>query len=260
MSTLVVISYWSSRPPENLFNLVFQLSKYEQSYSYSLCIVCNVDSDKEISSITDSLNLNIKNILDNNISKPEYFTLLTRRNIGMNIGAWDYGWKANKQYKHYIFLQDEVVVLLNNWLSSYMNRLNYNEVNEQSIFLLGESWNMKWDIPWNNLINSGFNTFMNGHPNNVKRVDFYLQMMRKWNISPGSTGGHLRSLIWITNQLTLETIKGFHEGSTFGECIASEISATKAVIQNGGHVKQIFDTAFHVFWHPEWRRDGLSKI
>jgi hypothetical protein len=49
MSTLVVISYWSNRPPENLFNLLFQLTKNEQYYSYSICIVCNLDSDKEAS-------------------------------------------------------------------------------------------------------------------------------------------------------------------------------------------------------------------
>jgi hypothetical protein len=159
-----------------------------------------------------------------------------------------------------MFLQDEVIVMNNNWLISYVDSIKTNNIIEETPFLIGESWNYKWDHPWSLLRKSNFNSISHGHSLTLGRVDFYLNAFKKWGVMHGDNGGHLRSLIWFSNFITLKKINGFNIGNTYGECIASEIAATLKVKQLKGFVSQIDSNHFRIFWHPEWRRDGSSKV
>ncbi len=262
MKNLVVISNWLERDTISLFKLVTQLANINPGIEYHLCIVCNhSDNNKEKNTNKnfENIYLELINILHHSNWPPATINLLFRENIGMNIGAWDFAWRRFPNFTHYMFLQDEVIVMNNNWLISYVDSIKTNNVTEETPFLIGESWNYKWDHPWSLLRKTNFNSISHGHSLTLGRVDFYLNTFKKWGVMHGDNGGHLRSLIWFSNFITLKKINGFNIGNTYGECIASEIAATLKVKQFKGFVSQIDSNHFRIFWHPEWRRDGSSK-
>lgn len=260
MNFLVVISYWTKRPIFNLINLINQLMSYDQDNNFSICVVCNDSDAQNQNELKKYINTTFNQLLYKKPSKINNIYLEIRTNSGMNIGAWNYGWRLHSNYDYFLFLQDEVVIQKQNWLQLLLNCINYYKLNNNSYFLLGESWNYRWDVDWDILINGAINIYMDGHPSNIKRVNYYLNKLEYWGIERGNTGGHLRSLIWMSNRKTLESINGFREGKSLGECIAVEISISKAVKQRGGIVCQFHKTPFEIFWHLEWRKDGVSKL
>jgi hypothetical protein len=263
MNNLVVISSWLDRDPSSLFKLVDQLSNISPGVEYYLCIVCNHSVDKIENNSNENFEKlydDIRKIINNNNWPPIEFYLVFRENVGMNIGAWDYAWRKFSTFTNYLFLQDEVLVMSDNWLLSYIRSIEEFNIQERTPFLLGESWNSKWEHPWSILIKSNLNSLSYGHSLALGRVDFYLDIFKKWNVKHGQNGGHLRSLVWFTNIFTLNKINGFKIGSSYGECIASEIATSLLVKQNNGIVKQIKTLPFSIFWHQEWKKDGSTKL
>ena len=90
---LVVISYYDQRPAEILLELIQSLADHHSGGAYDVCIVVNEDETLDHEAAPAGLNL-----------AP---IIMRRPNGGMNIGAWDHGWRHNPGYRDYLFLQDE---------------------------------------------------------------------------------------------------------------------------------------------------------
>lgn len=234
-NVLVVVSYYSARTSFYLKKLLSDIAKCHQN----LLIVINKDECS-----------------DEGHGFFEGHHVLVRPNIGMNIGAWDAAYKHFPQYEYYIFLQDECQLVRDDFVSVYKNELDKNDVG-----MTGESINYKWDQSWNEMLQSPIN-----YPINLSlgigsssRVEYYLEKMKSWNIDPGFSGHHLRSLVWGFKGETLSRLNGFPIGLSKEECIASEIAISKKVEQLGLKVTQVSQNPFSCFKHGEWRADGFSK-
>ena len=83
--------------------------------------------------------------------------------------------------------------------------------------------------------------------------------MHDWGIECGSSGKHLRALNWALSQKTLAKIEGFPLGQNKEECIASEISVSRAIEAKKLGVFQSSNSHFKYIGHKEWRSDGFSK-
>ena len=230
-NTLVVISHYASRGSRQLSELLSQISRV----SKNILIVVNDDQVAQ-------------EVLGSFIGYPAIF----RPNIGMNIGGWDAVFRNYSSYKYYVFLQDECSLIRDDFISAYEV-----ELAQSGVGMTGESINNKWDRPWIEMLKSPLNYFVS---QNLTRVEHYLYLMRKWNVDPGSTGRHLRSLVWGFNHDSLARLGGFPVGKTKEECIAAEISVSKKIEELGLRVTQISDIPFSFFRHQEWRSDGTSKI
>lgn len=166
--------------------------------------------------------------------------VITRPNIGMNIGGWNSAYKNYPNYKYYIFLQDECSLLRDDFIRAYKRELSATDVG-----MTGESINSKWDKSWVELFHSPLNYLIQNIPGHrISRVEFYLALMERWGVNPGKNGRHLRSLVWGFNQVALSKIGGFPEGQNKEECIASEISVSKKIEEIGLRVTQISKTPF----------------
>jgi len=232
--TLIVVSYYDGRTIKYLKSLLKSMKEYSAGSAYDLCIVVNSTSEKKIK------------------INPKVANVIYHENIGMNIGAWDYGWRMNPNYRDYLFLQDECYVVKNNWLSSFQRIFK-----ESNVGMVGESINEKWNKDWEKLHNEQQSIKMREHELDgelANRVDVYLNFMRRNKIDPGRNGRHLRSLVWYLDRVTLEKIGGFPIGTNYGECIASEIAVSKSVEETGKTIVQVSDEAFKYIRHLEWNK------
>ena len=199
-STIVIISHYQPHGLSSLKKLLKSIrdENFKESAKFDICVIINSDGDfnkAELSSISKFYN----------------FKYFIRPNVGMNIGAWDYGWRLNTKYKYAIFLQDECYVVKDNWISAFI---------DQEILcpgLVGESFNKKWNKDWGELREDNFLVHMPHHypPFNENRVDIYLNLIIKNSIYPAKKGGHLRSLIWFVRLKTLINFGGFKIGKNY---------------------------------------------
>jgi hypothetical protein len=231
---LIIISFYEQRRVEYLQSLINQILPLTQNF----IVVINSDSREKIEIVNKD---NVRYVF--------------RPNIGMNIGAWYCGCQLFPEYSNYIFLQDECVILNTNFIQNYLKKLNV-----AGIGLTGESINNKWNLTWAELSRSSLNYNISFKDSCVDRVSFYLSMLRKWGINPGTTGRHMRSLIWALSKSTINEIGGFPLGLNKEECIASEIAISKKIESIGLSVEQVSSLPFSFVSHREWRSDGLSKI
>lgn len=235
--TLVVISYYDRRPSNNLFDLIESLYRYSAGDEFDTCVVVNRTK-------RDSLTLP---------DKYSYISVEYRQNLGMNIGAWDYGWRSHEGYRDYLFLQDECYVIRDQWLAGYRSCLS-----DPQVGMVGESIPRLWYKDWPSLRQFFAGVALpehsfDGEP--VNRIDFYLKFFKEHDVEPGETGRHLRSVIWCLPAPVLEKIGGFLIGRNYGECIAAEIAASKQVEALGLRVVQAKDEEFFYIRHLEYNQD-----
>ena len=234
---LVVISYYDRRPIHNLLELIHSISQYPAGGEFDICVVVNRTKDEEVRLPAEFAWIPV-----------EY-----RHNVGMNIGAWDHGWRTHQGYQDYLFLQDQCYVVRENWLGGYRSVLENPEVG-----MVGESLNMAWDEPWAELRKLAENWPLPEHTiggKPVNRADFYLSFFREHEIYPGQTGKHLRSVIWFVSAAVLGKIDGFLVGRNYGECIAAEITASKKVEALGLQVVQADKEEFFYIRDLEYNQD-----
>lgn len=233
--TLVVISHYAGRQLDCLRDLISQVSVLTKN------ILIVINDDKKLEEHKDFYN---------------GFPVIIRPNIGMNIGAWNAAFEHYPDYMFYIFLQDECLLVRPDFLDAYRRELSLSGVG-----MTGESINYKWDLPWQRMLVSPLNylTTIFSHGKRLTRVEYYLSLLSAWKIHPGSTGKHLRALVWGFNQSALRQLNGFPLGESKEECIASEIAVSKKIEALGLQVTQISDIPFFYFKHQEWRADGVSK-
>jgi hypothetical protein len=233
-NALIVVAHYASRPRAHLDDLIKKLS----SLTTDLIIVINDDD-----------------VFDNEVLIEDGVKFIRRQNIGMNISAWWYAYSKFPNYENYVFLQDECVVINDNFVSAYASKLS-----KPMVGLVGESINFKWAMPWSEIAMSGLNYEVQINNFSIKRVSFYLDMLRRWQINPGLSGKHMRALVWAFKRSTLEKIGPFPSGRNKEECIAAEIAVSKKVEEIGLLVEQVATSPFSYIKHLEWRSDGLSKL
>ena len=234
---LVVVSYYDRRPLDCLVGLLNSLAKYRAGREFEALVVVNQTCEKppQIPAV------------------PFPLTVITRENTGMNIGAWEAGWRSRPGRPLYVFLQDECLIVRDGWLTAYAERLA-----EPGVGLAGESANMAWNRPWPQLraLHAGARMAdhtIDGSP--ADRVDVYLDCFRRWGVDPGPTAAHLRSLIWAATYETLARIGGFPIGANYGECIAAEIAVSRKVEAAGLRAVQVRQPPFYFAIHREWNQD-----
>lgn len=237
MKTAVIISFYDRRPIEPLVKLLDSLDKHAPGGPYERFLSVNSTGAQELPRSV------VKRVAE----------VLMRPNIGMNIGAWDAGWRHWSGFDSYLFLQDECYAIREQWLQHYQQALA-----DPSTGLVGESLNEAWDRPWRELRETVGQAqmpehFLDGRAAN--RVDVYLHFLRRAEIDPGATGRHLRSLVWASRADVLTCIGGFPLGANYGECIAAEIGVSRAVESCGLRLRTVGPGPFWVFRHLEWNQD-----
>lgn len=236
--TLVVISYYDRRPINNLLELTESLHQYPAGEEFDVCVIVNRTKNELIS-----------------IPQLSSTAIHYRHNVGMNIGAWDHGWRICSGYKSYLFLQDECYVIRDNWLARYQAVLE-----RPNVGMVGESLNRLWDKPWRELRKLFANIILPEHQIEAKcvnRVDFYLEFLKAHGVDPRVGGRHLRSVVWFLSAEVLQAIDGFLIGRNYGECIAAEIAASKKVEALGLAVVQANEQEeFFYIRHLEYNQDS----
>jgi len=183
--------------------------------------------------------------------------VVQRPNSGMNIGAWAAGIKLCPEDSPVICLQDECRISDLNFATQYESLLN-----QRGVGMVGESFNPKWELTWDQLKTQPFNyPIQSADGQVVDRVTYYLTKMTGWYIDPGLTGTHLRSLVWGFSSDAKKALSGLPDGKNKEECIALEIGISKLIENNLGlKVLQSAKGHFRYISHREWRSDGYSKI
>ena len=235
--TLVVISYYDRRPIHNLLELVRSLYQYPAGAAFEVCVIVNRTKNESIS-----------------VPQLSSTSIHYRHNVGMNIGAWDHGWRTCSGYKNYLFLQDECYVIRDNWLTRYRASLE-----RPNVGMAGESMNLLWDRRWTELREMFADTVLPEHRIEgqcVNRVDFYLDFLKTHRVDPGTGGKHLRSVVWFFGADILKKIDGFLIGRNYGECIAAEIATSKKVEALGLDCVQVNEhEEFFYIRHLEYNQD-----
>ncbi|MGE3251220.1 MAG: hypothetical protein AB7L26_13365 [Hyphomonadaceae bacterium] len=229
--TLLVISFFDARPAAALAALLRSLRRRTAGAPYEIVIVANRTAAAPLALPEEAAGVRV----------------LERANEGMNIAAWEHGWRQSPGFDRIVFLQDDCRIVRAGWLAAFAAALD-----NPAIGLVGESLNSAWDAPWDAL-RARHTDALPGHGDGP-RADFYRACMARWGVDPGSTGRHLRSLVWAARREVLERIGGFPVGRTYGECIAAEIAVSRKVEAAGLRIDQVDRRPFRYIAHAEWRR------
>lgn len=237
MKPMVIVSFYDRRPLEPLVALLESMSKHPAGIDHDMLLVVNSTGEMRLPDVVAAKAQGV----------------IYRPNSGMNIGAWDGGWRHARGRPFYLFLQDECFVSRDGWLSAYQQKL------EEVGGIVGESLNAGWNKPWPQLRDTvGSNMLpehlVNGIPAN--RVDCYLDFMARNGIDPGETGAHLRSLVWALSGGLMERLGGFPIGANYGECIAAEIGVSRRIVDLGSGITQLAVVHFYAVRHREWNQDA----
>lgn len=234
---LLIISHYEPRGLENIVRCLKSLESFEPGCNYEIALISNI--------VDTNYSIDFKDLQNKFKSLPLNF-YFTRENKGMNIGAWEFGWRKLNQYDNYLFMQDEVIAMQDNWFVSFLNK--HEELKNLNKFIvLGESNNYIRNKPWKRMIKL------------INHYRIYYDKLIEWGIDPGKTPLVLRSLIIFMNKETLEKVNGFHIGNCYRECIASEFAITKKIEQINGFAELVGDNPFTYLYHTEWLKNGKRK-
>lgn len=236
MTNLIIISFWTARSAKPLFNLLRQMDEIEAGLPFEIAIICN---SEQVNVIPFYFNFNCQKI-----------QVFVRQNQGLNIGAWDYGWRKLPSYDNYLFLQDDCFIVRRHWLKAFVEKF-YEDSN---IGLLGES--IYWKCTWEKLAQSTYNDFFKDPHSNgevIKKIDFYRKFLLDNQIAENFTAEHLQSTILFTSRKILEKIDGFINRNNYREAIACEIAISKKVQGLGYQVQSVNPNSYHHYIaHPQW--------
>lgn len=221
--SLVVVSFYNARPADHLVSLLDQLASIPAGQVFDLIVVVNKGVDVPL-------------------SLPERHRdtrILYRENFGFNIGAWDYGWRSNRNYRYYLFLQDECVVARDNWLKGFIDRMGDRPA------LLGEC--MVYDLP----------ACVSG---NQEFIDYVKQIDAVHEVPENMANAHLQTLVIFSANEVLARINGFPVSKDDkAQAVATEVSLSRVVSAAGYPVRQVGFYPFKYVMHPQWE-DVRRKV
>ncbi len=232
--SIFIISYYKSRNKQNLYNLLKQLKIFKSK----IAVIINDDET---------------NVLK--FEEVDNVYTLFRKNIGMNIGAWNEGYRYFSDYENYFFFQDECFIKKNIFFEKYLNLLS-----KKDLGLIGETVNTKWSKSWDEMQLSPMNYKILVNEEEMLRVNFYKKQITEWGIELGYSPIHLRSLSMAIKSVNLKKINGFNIGFNKEECIASEIAISKKIMNLNLKIAQSNKEHFYYIGHKEWHNDGKRKL
>ena len=235
----VVVSFYDARPQGDLFRLVTVINRF----NCKKFLVVNSDKATQMQKASAGANL-------------VGWSVFLRPNQGMNIGAWSSTIPWLQDVDFILFLQDECMIISNDFLEAYAH-----ELSKPNVGMTGESLNPKWNKSWEDVAQSTLNYPLSVEPSGsiITRVDFYKKCLSHWEIEHGKYASHLRALTWGFPSKVLSELESFPVGTSKEQCIAAEIAVSKKVEQLGYQVTQVHEQQFNYIQHREWRSDGLSK-
>jgi hypothetical protein len=221
----VIVSFYDQRSNRPLRRLIQSMSDYEPGLDHRLVIVVNQGAGRA-----------------HRVPGAPDAQIIERPNLGMNIGAWDAGWRANRHLDGCLFLQDDCVIVRHAWLRAFV------DASDRGASLVGESLNENWNRPWEELRSTRGGIPIREHlldDRPANRVDLYLDFMRRRGIEPGPTGAHLRALVWYLPAAAMNELQGFPIGHNYGECIGAEIAVSRRIEQLGLRFAQVLQHRSH---------------
>lgn len=231
---LVVVAFFDQRPLKPVRRLLASMDRHPAGCEYDCVVVVNTTDGAAAAKL-----------------RADGVWCMERENRGMNIGAWDHGWRQAPEYDGYLFLQDDCVVVRDQWIQAFVDAA------DGRVGLVGESRNEHWDQPWEQLRRTRGEIPMREHELDgrpANRVDLYLDFMVRHGIDPGESGDHLRGQVWYATRKVLGNIGGFPLGGNRGECIAAEIGVSRTMLAHGWTLAQVAPSPFHYIRHVEWER------
>ncbi len=237
---LVVVSYYNARPDSHLRDLLASMASCEAGVDFDVCLVVNQEPG-----VATELAF---------AQQPQY--LHSRENSGMNIGAWDLGWRQHPDYARYLFLQDECRIVSPGWGKVFTETMQ-----QTGAGLVTESMNRRWDRPWKHLRCKRKGGKGSGESPDrwMGDASFYQAFMRQHGIDPGTTGRHARALVWGIPGSVMRKIDGFPLGTSYAECIASEIAVSRKIASEGYRIVQLRKKPFSFIHHMEWASECKSQ-
>ncbi len=250
-AVLVVVSHYDRRPIADMERLLASLEAYSAGSDYDLTVVVNRTTSQSMAETPLGACLA-------NAKAAVGARVIERVNLGMNIGAWDAGWRQSPDYQHYVFLQDECWVVRDGWLGAIRSRLA-----DRDVGLVGESLNEAWDRSWHHIRSALKSEFAPDHWCDGAQVDrwrAYEAAWRAWDVDLGAGGRHLRSLVWAASGDALARIGGLLIGRNYGECIAAEVAVSKRFEAAGYRVEQLRPEPFAYLRHLEFNRNHAFEV
>jgi hypothetical protein len=230
----VVISTWSGGTPRHLLHLCDSIRRHPAGFEYDLVLCAN------------GLDYVLPSPLTNRFGK-----LLVRENTGYNLGAWDYAWRHLPDHDHFLFLQDDCVVLRNRWLLDFIDCF----VQKPGCGLVGENIDRFWDKPWSELCVPA------NQPETEKNREgrqyaewarFFREKLRQWKIPEGQTARHATAVVQFTSRAILEEVGGYNLGNTKLEATAAEVEFSRKIAARGYTLAQIGRWRHSRIAHPQW--------
>jgi hypothetical protein len=226
--TCVIVSYYDERPSIELVKLLRQLRDVNAGADFELRVVINSDRGGRLQLPVDLASI----------------PTTVRQNTGFNIGAWDHGWRQNREFSFYVFLQDECEIARENWLKRYKQLLS-----DGSVGVVGESL-----LYWSN-----WDDFKRQWP---EATDECISLGMKRSIALGKAPTHLQTLAIGATASCLDRTDGLlvAEGKT--RAIATEIMYSRQCLELGFAIKQSAWRPFEYIRHPQWAslRTDSSKL
>ncbi|MEL7157351.1 MAG: hypothetical protein AAFN30_12225 [Actinomycetota bacterium] len=235
---LVIVAYFDQRPLRPLLDLLASMERHPAGCPYERLVVVSTTGTDRLDRLRSA-----------------GIPCLERQSLGLNIGAWDDGWRQAADVDEFLFLQDDCLVVRQNWLRAFADACG------PGVGLVGESLNEHWDRPWDELRRTRGKIRVAEHQlagRRANRVDVYLEFMARHGIEPGEAGRHLRGQVWFARRAALASIDGFPKGRNRGEHIASEIAVSRAMEAKGWCVRQVAETPFHYISHREWEHSNAD--
>lgn len=214
----IVVSFYDARPNIELIKLLRQLNFNRSSLDFELRVVVNSDAG-------------IAPCLPSDLAQTD---VVVRENTGFNIGAWDYGWRANPGFSSYIFLQDECEINHPYWLLRYKKLLSDNDAG-----LVGESL-----ILW-----KSWPAFSSMWPEASMEC---LSIAERRGIELGKSPTHLQTLALGATGTFLSRTDGFLVANEKVQAIATEIMFSRLCVARGFKMVQSSWRPFAYISHPQW--------
>lgn len=233
---LVVVSYYDARPVHDLDRLLAALRTTPAGHPFEVRVVVNRDGSAPLPIAERHPGVEV----------------LTRKNTGYNIGAWEHGWRTAPAFDAYLFLQHECTLQGDGWLRPFVERAA-----EPGVGLVGERLNPAWDAPWSEIERRFAGHTLPDHQVDgqpAERLPTYAAFFARHGIDRGPRADHLQTLALFATRSTLERIDGFPVGRDYGEAIAAEIAISKRVQAAGLRICEVGDRPFRHVSHPQWER------
>lgn len=234
MNVAVVISTWGGGIPRHLLRLCDSLRRHPAGYEYDLILCAN----------------DLNYILPSALTK-RFAEVFVRDNTGYNLGAWDYAWRHLPNHDHFLFLQDDCVVLKTGWLRDFIHCF----VSTARCGLVGENIERFWDKPWSELCDFSGEGNPQKNPKAYQHAiwaRFFREKLREWSVPEGDAARTITAVVQFTSRAILEEVDGYNCGNTKLEATAAEITFSRKIAARGYALVQIGRWRHSRIEHPQW--------